>query len=398
MVVGSGEPPKPSTEDEDVAEELPFSVELGTARAFGERFAVAGLENRRGANFAFVAFVASDGSGSSFELLRVFGDAEPPALAPFDKSFLLAVASSDAGGGTLRLMRVDPPFSANELRRGEEVTGLRRDVPGFALETSGAGALIAFGKLEKNVGRIAVAAVDPQQLTLLSAPRLLELPSELEAETPALLARKGGYYLAFVGRPRHVPRAPAPAGSTGGTDGGDGGDDVPTLDAGPSGLFLMPLDTAGVPTGSPRELTPPGAHVSAFEVARWNDDRVLAVYEDDPEGPGHGRGSVEAVLVGSDGTLARRTWELGEAVGLPSLLLDPSRGKDLPAGFLVVRGDSEVRVGALSDDPLAPPALVSDPTLRGSEAAALLGGRLLRARSRGTRVELDLVSCGSGAH
>jgi hypothetical protein len=393
VVLGSGEPPKPAGEDDEEVEELPYSVELGSARASGQRFAVAGLENRRGATFAFAAFVAADGTGRSTELLRVFGDSEPPELAPSDEGWLVLAASSDAGSATLRLMRVDPPFSERDVRRGEELTGLRRDVSGFAIETLGGRALAAFGKLEKKQGRIALAAIDPQKLALVAPAQLLELEAGLEGESPKLAARTGGYYLAFVGR-RAAP-APKPKPALANT-GGEANAEEPVVDAGPTGLFLVPLDEAGAPQGAPRELSPPGAHVTAFELARWGESQALLVYRDDPEGPGRDRPSVEAVLVSLDGSVGRRTWELADSSGLPSFFVDPAPQPGMPPGWLVVHGDNDTRLGALSSDPLASPVLVADPTLGNTEPAALLGGRLLRARSRGTRVELDLVSCEPG--
>ena len=388
VVLGSGEVPKELAQDDEQAEEFPFSVELGTARSGAGRFAVAGLENRRGATFAFAAFVAADGSGQSVELLRVFGDAEPPALTASDEGFLVAAASSDAGGPTLRLMRVDPPFSARDVRRGEEVTGLRRDASGFSLASAGQRALLSFGKLEKGAGRVAVAAVDAQRLALLGAPRSIELAEGLEAESPQLAVRQGGFYLAFIGRPQPGARPPSAPSSQ-----PDSEDEVPVVEAGPSGLFLLPLDEAGASVGSARELSPPGAHVSTFELARWGDAQVLLVYREDPQGPGLERSSVEAVLAAPDGSITRRTWELGETTGLPTVLIDPAPPKAAPPGWVVVHGESDVRIGPLGADPLAAPALVSELALRGSEPASLLGGQLLRARSRGVKIELDLVSC-----
>jgi hypothetical protein len=388
VVLGSGEAPKELEHDEEQAEELPFSVELGQARSGDGRFAVAGLENRRGATFAFAAFVAEDGTGQNVELLRVFGDAEPPAVTPSGEGFLIAAASSDAGGPTLRLLRVDPPFSARDVRRGEELSGLRRDVAGFALENAGNRVLLAFGKIEKGVGRVAVVGIDPDRLAFVGAPRELELPEGLEAESPRLVRRQGGFYLAFVGRPSLPVRPrPAPVPSS------NLDNEAPVVESGPSGLYLLPLDEAGAAAGSPREISPTGAQVTAFELARWGDDRALLVYREAPEGPGRERPNVEAALVAPDGAIARRSWELGETAGLPSLLLDPARPNGAPAGWVLVHGEADVRLGALGDDPLAPPTLVSDPVLRSCEPVALSRGSLLRARSRGLKVELDLARC-----
>jgi len=391
VMLGSGEQPKPALEDDEVVEELPYSVELGGARAKGGRFAVAGLENRRGATFAFAAFVAADGTGRSTELLRVFGDSEPPELAPIDEGWLVLAPSSDAGSATLRVMRVDPPFSERDVRRGEELTGLRRDVSGFAIETQGARALAAFGKLEKKQGRIALVALDPRELTALGPQKLLELGPGLEGESPKLAARAGGYFLAYLGR-RAAPAPKPPAANTG----GESNAEEPVVAASPAGLFLVLLDENGTPLGAPREVTPEGAHVTAFELERWSESQALLVYRDDPEGPGQDRSSLEAALVSLDGSVARRTWEVADSSGLPSFLVDPEPPPGAPPGWVVVHGESDTRLGPASADPLIPPALVADPTLGNSEPAALFGGRMLRARARGTRIELDLVSCEPG--
>ena len=389
VVLGTGEPPQELEEDGEVGQELPFSVELGAARPGRGRFGVAGLENRRGATFAFAAIVAGDGTGQAIELLRVFGDAEPPAVRAFEDGYLIAAASTDAAGPTLRLMRIDPPFSGRDVRRGEEVTGLRRDVSGFSLETAARRALLAFGKLEKGLGRVVVAAVDPASLTLIGAPRTIELENGLEAEAPQLVARQGGFYLAFVGRRTGALRLSAPALAPD----ADADAEAPVLESGPTALYVMPLDDAGVAVGSAREVSAPGAHVSAFEALPWGETQALLVYREDPQVPGLERPSAEAVLASADGSVMRRTWELGETSGLPSVLIDRARPDGAPPGWVLVHGDAEVRIGALSDDPLVPPVFVSDPVLRSSEPAALHAGNLLRARRRGLKIELDLVAC-----
>lgn len=390
VLLGSGEAPAALADEEEAIEELPFSVELGTARAGGNRFAIAGLENRRGATFAFVAVVGADGRGQPAELLRVFGDPEPPAVAPLEDGFLLAAASSDAGGPTLRMMRIDPPFTARDVRRGDELSGLRRDVAGFALATSAEQALVAFGKLERGKGRVLLARVDPVRLTVLAPPHELELPDGLEAEAPELVARPGGYYLGFIAHRPHSVRPPAAAAPVASADPAD---DAPLLAAAPSGLYVVPLDLAGAAVGAPRELSPSGAHVTGFELVRWGESQALAIYRDEPNGPSLDRRSVEAVLVSADGSLARRSWDLGEIAGLPTMLLDPARPKDAPHGWMLVHGETEPRIAPLREDPLATPELVSDPVLRSSEPLAVWGGQLLRARSRGVRAELDLVRC-----
>ena len=394
-----GSPPPKSTridddeDEEDRDVELPFAVELGAARADTARFAVGGLESQRGQSHAFVALASTDGSsGQRIELGRVFGDVEPPAVLPHGNGFLALVADSDASGAVLRLVALDAPFDEKSLRRGAEIIGVRRDASDFSFEAQGSEGLVAFTKLEKGHGSIALARVDLEHLTLKGAILPAPVSGAGETESPRLVKRPGGYLLTFILRGAATP----PKAALGKPSEYDAGlVEQGLVDEGPTAIEIVPLGPNGAATASPERVTKAGAHVLAFDVAPTAEGGALVVYRDDREGPGLARSSVEAVLVRPDGSTASRSWDLGETAGLPSLLVDPAAGGK-PWAWVYVPGEAESRVAALGADPLELGELHSAPELAGAELLAASSGRLLSARTRGGQRILSSLTCTPG--
>lgn len=388
-------PAKPARLDDDQEEderdvELPFAVELGSARSDGQRFAVGGLESQRGQNQAFFAVTEADGrSGRRVSLGRVFGDVEPPAVAPYKGGFFALVADSDASSVVLRLIFISAPFDDQSVRRGGEVSGVRRDASDFSFATSGSEGLVAFTKLEKGRGSIALARFELEQLTLKGNVAPAPVTSAGEAESPRLVARPGGYYLAWIVRGAATP----PKGTLGRPSEYDGGvAEQGLVDEGPTAIEIVPLDPSGSQSASPQRITPAGAHVLAFDIAPSPDGGALIVFRDDREGPGLARAGVEAILVRADGSTASRSWDLGETAGLPSLLTDGSP-EAKPWAWLYVPGEAESRVAALGTNPLELGELHAAPEFAGAELLAATSGRLLAARTRGGQRLLSVVSC-----
>ncbi|MFZ5889755.1 MAG: hypothetical protein ACOY0T_01690 [Myxococcota bacterium] len=399
LVLGSPPAKAPRLDDEQDEEdrdvELPFAVELGSARADAQRFAVGGLESQRGQNHAFVALTNADGSsGTRVELGRVFGDVEPPALAPHKGGFVAVIADSDASSVVLRLVALDPPFDEKSVRRGGEISGVRRDAAAFSFEISGSDGLVAFTKLEKGRGSVALARIDLEKLTPKGEVAAVASSRPGEMESPRLVKRAGGYLLAFIVRGAATP----PKAALGKPSEYDAGLTEQTLvDEGPSAIEVVPLSESGTPTGAPHRITPNTAHVIAFEMAPTNDGGALVVYRDDHEGPGLARPGAEAVLVRPDGSTASHSWDLGETAGLPSLLFDATPPSGRPWAWLSVPSEAESRVTPLAANPLELGELKSAPELAASELLAAASGRLLRARTRGGQRLLSVVDCAPAA-
>jgi hypothetical protein len=380
-------PSDPENEDEQEVE-LPFSVDLGAARASAERFGVGGIQTRSGASYAFVALVdAKGGGGQSLELGRVFGEVDPPAVVPYKDRWLALVADHDASSVVLRLFALAPPFDAASLRRGAELGSARRDAAEFALESSGEGVLLAFTKLEKGRGSIVLGNVDAEKLTLLGSPVTVQSAGEGEAESPRLARRPGGYFLAYIvrgaaARPKLVPRKQEL----------DGGVES-LLDEGPTAVEVVPLDVKGIALGPPRRATPASAHVIAFDLAPAPDGGALLEYRDDRDGPGLDRSSAEAVHVRADGSLTTRTWEVGESAGLPALLVDATPPGSRPWAWLFASSERGAGLAALTGDALALGEIATEAHLSGAEVLAASGGRLLVGRPRGGQRDLSVMEC-----
>jgi hypothetical protein len=385
-------PSREGDEEEEPAVDLPFSVELGEARAGEKQFVVPAIENRSGANFAVLAVVdAVTGSGNVLELGRVYGDVDPPVVAPFGERFLIAVPDGDVAALRLRLMLLSPPYTAKELRRGPEVTGVRRDAPAYALGVSGNRALLVFNALEKERGRLALAPIDANELALGTRPTRLAAPGTAEAEGPRLAARPSGHYLAYLARAPAKERRPLRE-----IDRPDAGPSEELIEEGPSALEIVPLDAQGVAVAAPLRLTPAGAHVLAFDVAPLRDGQALVVYRA-ARGPGLDQEEAQAVLVRADGTFEPRAWNVGESAGVPSLLVDPAPALPARSGWVAIADESASKLAAIGADPLALGELASDPELSASELLSVRGGRFLAAIADGTRRTLVLVDCTKAA-
>jgi len=371
--------------------ELPFSVELGAARASQTTFAVGGIQSERGESHAVLVFVAREGQpAQSLALGRVFGDVEPPSVTPFRDGWISLQANSDAQGVSLRLYGVAPPLTPSALRRGGEITGVRRDASGFSLEVSAKEGLVAYSFLEKGHGGIALSRFDPLALSLSGKPRHLPAPSDGDAESPRLVARSGGYYLAWIVRgavPARDKLMPKP----------DAGEDLKLLEEGPTAIEIQPLDTAGAPTGSPKRVTPSGARVLAFELLASADDGALIVYRDEREGPGLERSSAEVVALRADGSMQTKSWELGESSGVPSLLADAQRAPEAPVAWLSAAGASGLRLFALGADGLTLGESKQDARLNGVEPLAMAGGHWFVTRQRAGRREFSVLACQGAA-
>jgi len=375
--------------DEEGEVDTPFLVELGEARVGTTAFAVPGLENRGGGNYALIALAdAASGEGRIVELGRVYGDVEPPVLAPHQDRWLIASSVADASGLSLRLNLLTPPFGAKDLSRGAEVAGLRRDAPSVALAMSGEHGLLAWNTLEKGRARLAVAAIDPKTALLRGKPAVLPLADAEDAEAPRLAPRPSGHYLAYL------VRTPVKSGRPLRTEDGVTAEKPEELvQEGPSGVEIVPLDAQGVPVASARRLTPAGGHVLAFDVAPLMDGGALVVYRE-TAGPGRERPSVQAVRVRPDGAAETRTWEVGDYAGIPTVLVDSAPVAPDRGAMVALAGEGRTQFTLLGADPLALGALREDAVLGSSEPLALRGGRLLAALSRGTQRELSLLECG----
>jgi hypothetical protein len=380
LTVGEGgETAGREPEEEEDERELPFATSLGSGFALPGWFAGAGLRTRGGGSEAFIALVPASGApGAVVSLERVHGDVDAPLVAGRGGELVALVPDSDAGGGMLRVARIE--LATKRVTNGAQITGVDHDA-GAALGVSDQGALVVWGAGRPGASSLRVARLDLEKGAALSV--AADLPGTGGAEAPALVTRAGGYFLAFIAE-RTVPDAGARS------DAGAGLEQL--VDLGPRVLMAVPLDASGKPSGAARAVSGEAAHVVGFDAVALPDGALGLAWREDAATPGVEGGALELARVGLDGAPQRgRIDDEDLSAGLPTLLRDPNAGGRV---WVAVRSASDAsRVGLLAPNALGVESLTGDRLLRGAEVLAAGDGKLLVGRSRGRSIELDVLEC-----
>jgi hypothetical protein len=382
--LGEPGPPRPATAEEEVAEDdettLPFAASAGSALALGELFAVSAHASRAGTTEAFLGFVPADGApGRSAALGRVHGDVDPPLISGRDGVVVALVPDSDAGGGMLRLARIDAGSGA--VVHGAQLTGVDHEV-GAGLALGEKQAIVVWAPRKGSRPALRLTAFDPAQPAQFGASH--EVQGSAGAEAPELVARPGGFFLIWVaeGLPPDAGAKRPDAGAL----------EEPLVALGPRVLTVLRLDADGKPMGSAHAVSGKDSHVVGFDAAVTPDGVLALAFRDDDTTPGVEAGALQLARVGFDGGIALGRLEDEDlSVGLPSLLRDPA-----PTGrvWVAVRSASEAaRVGVLAPTALGVESLLGDALLRGADVLAAGTGKLLVSRGRGRALELDVLEC-----
>lgn len=380
-----GEAPTAEKAGEDPLPDQPYSVELGNVATGAGCFVLGALRTGPEQSRALlVAVDAGRGVGSIRELGTVRGDAEPPVAAAFGSRALALAADSADPESMLRVFGIDAPCAEGKLARAE--LGLVRPETGLGLALGSESGVAAFARAGS--AGLSLQDLDPKTLKARSAPHEVPVEKGVRAESPRLLVRPGGFYLAFIARSEIDPPQGARPKEEEELEG-------PLLEQGPSVVRVLSLDARGVPQGSPIGVTEPEARVMVFDAMPTPEGGLLVAYHDERQGLRIDRQSLELTWVRADGSHDHRVLELEESVGLPSLLRDPEASGKSPWGMLSVPADVDSRLLALARGPLDSSDEPSEKNLPGGfEALGALGGKLLGARSRGAGTELGLFDCG----
>jgi hypothetical protein len=387
--------------DEDDEAAMPFATRVDAAAVLDDAFAVGGLTTPSAKTEAFVAWVPfAGGPGRRVSLGPVHGDVDPPRVAGRGHTVLAAVADMDAGGGMLRLERVD---EASEKASGDaSLTGVDHDV-GAALAWGEHGALLVFGAKRAPGGGLKLVTLDPEKLGGPFTPRDLE--GTLHAESPVLVARPGGYWLAWVAETPPGEKTDAgaqkPTKPDAGTRGAaprasgapnDAEEDAPLVESGPRVLMTLPLDAAGKSLGVPRAVSAPRVHVVGFEAALAPDGALVLTFRENEASPGVESGPPDLARVTLDGAIGHAKLEDEDlSAGLPALLADTKTGGRTWVALESASGGT--RIGVLKEPGLGLESLVGDRLLRGADVLAAGDGKLLVSRNRGRAVELEVLEC-----
>jgi len=406
FTVGERSAPAPESPEVDDGEGptdepgLPFAIELGSAVATADGFAVAGLSTKAAKTTAIVVLVDADaGRGQLVELGRLHGDSDPPELASQGDDLFALVHDTDAGGELLRLVALRRGPKKVDAVIGAEIAESRDEsrVARIALgKERGVAIWDGWHKAAKH-GVIRVATFAKNDVSVVTRPRVVSPASE-DAEMPSLVPRPGGFWAAWitrtVERDGKVEKGGRPAPAPSGAPTGD-----PTLvEMGARYVTVVPLDENGSPMSEPKAVSSKNEHVLVFDLAPGPDGTAWVAWRDEATAPGAEERLVHVARVKADGSVEKEAFEDEQVgVGVPSLLVDarPPGGSSTPWISLGSVSD-ETRLAALGPAGRPADTLAMEPEVRSAEPLVLARGRMLIARPKGLAVELSVVECKPG--
>jgi hypothetical protein len=376
---------------DDQPQDVPFSVEVGQALAYPSGFAVAALKSSARSTQAVVALVDTQvASGRSIDLGSVHGAAPPPRLAVGPRGIVVAVADSDASGGTVRLGAIQDPARAAKVSWGREPEEGWDTSGTFDVGCNDSHGLLAWEEAARGsaCSRINSVHFDPD--TLAPSKAAVVSTRGASAEAPRIVSRPGGFWLAWISRPGCVEGRAVRGRGGQSTDDEHGA----ALVLGAGALEVVRMGSRGERSGEPVRVTTPQAHVIAYDIVALPDGGALLVFRDDAASPGAERGLVRLARVGADGTVERTELE-DEAIGagVPSLLVD-AQSAGGPLVWLALEGLSEgTRLARLSPSGALLGGLEAEPAVGGGDVLSAQRDRLLVGMPRGRAVELSIIKC-----
>lgn len=365
--------------DEDLA--AAFGAEVSRAVRTGSGFALGvRLDSESGAQGG-VALVERDvKSGSLVDLGRSRGDFDAPLVTATDDGLVAALLEPNASGGALKVavLRADasPRWTVElELARDESLA--------FDLAAGPKAVVLAWDDVTKNgeTARVVWTALDAHGEKVKRKPAAASSKA-VDAETPRVVTRPGGFWLAYIAR--KSVKLPA-------KDGDDvlgrtpEGDRYAAEKIDPSWIELLPLDESGSPVGSARAVTERSGHALSFDLATTEKGDALIAWRDDdtPSGSHGGRVSLlGAALAGGE----RRQLLVDSDVGAGSPTL-------LDGWVSVPNSLGQAMLAPLGPDGEVNGELRLEPAIGAGDPLAARGDTLLVATSLGTAVELTTVRC-----
>jgi hypothetical protein len=389
FLLGPGSGP---TAEEDEAVDLPFAPEIGGATAIDDAFAVGVLEPRgKSTNAALLVLGGALPAGKKVDLGAVHGDVVAPHAVASGHALLVAVPDGAPHGTLLRLARIDEPLGAARITWGAELLEGNDESDAFAVEAGEQSTLVAWDDWDAKAGHGVVHAVvlAPGDVAKPS-PTLVLSGEHDDAEAPEVVARPGGYWVAWIANAKRAPdrkerrEQQDPA-------------ETSELEMGPRYVVLAPFDGAGKPAGSPAVPTPKDGHVTGFDLASARDGGALLTWRDDRASPGTAGGTVRLALVRPDGSIEPRViTDEDVGPGAPSFVVDAAPPAGVHAWLGVADDADALRLVALDTDGRALDELAVEPGLGLATVLAARAGKVLVSRPAGKGLEVQVFGCDKG--
>ncbi|MDC0680012.1 hypothetical protein [Sorangium atrum] len=392
---------------EDIA---PFAVEVGRGTTFSGGFAVGAQREAEGGTVAMVATLSADGAqGKLVRLARSRGDMDPPVVAGAGGAILAAMLEPNAGGRAIKVARVE----GDHVTWGAELAEGRDESLALDIAASGERAVIVWDDVTRDGkrSRIMLASADVGTLRSVTSARPVSQPST-DAETPRVIGRPGGYWLAYIARAEEPARKAAAKKDDGDEDTAAAGETIAH-----QWIEVVPLDETGALTATPRAVTPKNGHVLAYDLTLGEDDGLILAFRDDDTPSGSIGGRISAVLVRLSGASEPRVLvggdrdqdappeaALGLGAGVPALLpgargtggQDPAKAA-AAAWLAIANASGPTQLAALTARGELEGGLRAEPALGRGEPIAASAEALLVAQPAGKAMKLALLRCASTA-
>jgi hypothetical protein len=375
--------PEPGEEPEDPA--APFAVEVGRGAVFDGGFAAGARRDADGSAVAMVATIGLDGKGGQLVRLgRSRGDLDPPTVAAAGPSVLAAMLEPNAGGRAIKIAKV----TGTEVVWGAEFSEGRDESLAVDLAASGAGAVVVWddvlGTTEPTRrSSVMLASFDVATMRSVSPARPVSSP-KIDAGSPRIIPRPGGYWLAYVVRgEEQSKKKPARQGE-------DEQDDTSQGEAIATGwIEVVPLDATGAPSGSSRPVTPRKGYALSFDLELGDGGGALIAWRDDDTPTGSAGGKLSSVLVRPGGVdEARVLADETPGIGVPDLL---------PGWISIASVSGTTRIAALGPRGELLDDLGPEPSLGAGQPLAATKEAILWARPMGKAMRLSVVRCTKAA-
>jgi hypothetical protein len=346
---------------------LPFAAEVGDAVMWAGGFAVGALHESEHALAMSVVTIGADGRGARvISLGTAHGDVEPARLASRGSTLVAGVLEPEPNGRSLRLAKID----GGNVTWGATLHERSGESQAFDIALGEKKGVVAWDEDTPNSGVIQVSTFDSATAGNATPARTIS-PTSADAESPRLVARPGGYWLAYISR----------------SGGGEVDQDASYAaeDIGFRWIEVMPLDFNGSPTGASRAVTPKDGHVMVYDAAPAVDGGALLVwrYDDAPSGAAGGEVMRAVVRPGS--------------VEPPSVLMQGDVGAGVPSllnGWLAVMDAAETtRIAPINPSGEVVAALSAEPEIGSGEPLAGGSDAMLVARPSGRAVKLSVLRC-----
>lgn len=347
------------------------------------RYAAAVLRSVEGGTRAALVLLPPTLEGARIvDLDRVHGDAPVPRVAASGGDLVIAVADTDASGGSLRLGHVAAGMSTVawglDLHEGDD------ESKDFDLALAMKLGVLVWDDWSKKQGHGVIRRlVFNKDATKEVAPPGVVSPEADDAESPRAARRPAGFWLTWLSRANTEPEKPSER-------------DEPerTLRPPERWVVVQQLDTAANALGEPLAITPKQGHVVGYDIGVAQDGTLLVVTRDGVPAIGVEGGIVKLTRVRADGSVTDEVLldrEVG--AGMPSFLpsQDSKSANDL---WLTLTNDEErtslARFGAAGDWANRPQeeAALSDKTL-----IARIDEQLLVGQPDGRNLMLSLARC-----